>query len=203
MTREVAIMIFDNVEVLDFCGPFEVFAVCRAESGDSHFEVFTVAQHDGPVIARNGLSVNPAYTFDSCPKPDIIVIPGGRGTRTEVDNEIAIDWIRRTSQDTEQTLSVCTGAFLLAKAGLLTDLQATTYHTAFDALQAIDSSITLRPGERFVDNGHVVTSAGVSAGIDMSLYVVAKLLGIETANRTAQHMEYEHWSERFVSSLES
>ncbi|PJF22924.1 MAG: AraC family transcriptional regulator [Phototrophicales bacterium] len=200
MKRRVAIMIFDDVEVLDFCGPFEVFAVTRDyRDGETElFDVYTVAEKDTPVIARNGLSVNPAYTLETCPKPDILLVPGGRGTRTEMNNPIIVNWVAKQAPQCELVLSVCTGAFILAKANLLKGLAATTYHTAFDLLQELEPSVTIKRGERFVDNGQVVTSAGISAGIDMALYIVARLHGLEQARWTAQHMEY-HWAEIGVS----
>jgi len=193
MVRNIAIVIFDEVEVLDFCGPFEVFAVTRDQetNTESLFNVYTVAEEDRPIIARNGLSVNPNYTLENCPKPDIFLIPGGRGTRTEVNNPMLIDWIKAQEPQSELVLSVCTGAFLLGKAGLLAGLSATTYHTEFDALQQIEPTATLRPDKRFVDNGRIITSAGISAGIDMSLYIVAKLHGMGQALHTAQKMEYD------------
>jgi transcriptional regulator GlxA family with amidase domain len=192
--RKLAILIFDDVEVLDAMGPFEVFAVTRDLTTQSPlFRVYTVAEHERPIIARNGLSINATYMLENCPKPDILLIPGGRGTRSEIYNLKLIDWIRETAAQAEMVLSVCTGALLLAKAGLLKNLSATTYHTAFDELRGIEPNITLQPGCRFVDNGRVITSAGVSAGIDMSLYVVAKLLGKAQAVQAAQHMEYEYY----------
>lgn len=192
--RKLAILIFDDVEVLDAMGPFEVFAVTRERlSHDPFFKVYTVAEHERPIIARNGLSINATYTLDNSPKPDILLIPGGRGTRSELFNLKLIDWIGETAEQAEMVLSVCTGALLLAKAGLLRNLSATTYHTAFDELRGIEPNITLHPGRRFVDNGRIITSAGISAGIDMSLYVVAKLLGKAQAIQTAQHMEYEYY----------
>ena len=197
--RNVAIMIFDDVEVLDFCGPFEVFGVSHDEDRNALFNVFTIAEKDAPVIARNGLSVNPNYTLETCPKPDIFLVPGGQGTRREINNSVLIDWIRDQAPDAELVLSVCTGALMLAKAGLLNGLSATTYHTAFDMLGDLAPNTQLCPGERFVDNGKIITSAGISAGIDMSLYTVAKLHGLEQAKRTAQHMEY-FWDETLVST---
>ncbi len=193
MVRNVAIMIFDDVEVLDFCGPFEVFAVSRdKDDGVTQlFNVFTVAENDAPVIARNGLSVNPNYTLENCPKPDIFLIPGGRGTRKAIDNPTLLQWIIDAEPEAELVLSVCTGAFLLGKVGLLDGLAATTYHTEFDTLQTIAPAVTVKRGERFVDNGRVVTSAGISAGIDMSLYIVSKLHGKAQALYTAQRMEYD------------
>lgn len=191
MTRHVAILIFDDVEVLDFCGPFEVFAVTRdyTDGVTELFKVYTVAQKPGPVIARNGLSVNPTYTLDNHPKPDIFLVPGGRGTRTAMFNDTLLNWIK--AQQAELTLSVCTGALMLARAGVLEGLAATTYHTAFDLLAEHAPNTTLRPGDRFVDNGTVITSAGISAGIDMALYVVSKLHGAKQAEWTAAHMEYD------------
>lgn len=191
--RKLAILLFDDVEVLDFAGPFEVFSVTRdMQTRKPCFEVYTVAEHNRPVIARNGLSVNPTFTLEQAPQPDILLIPGGKGTQRELLNPPLIDWIGQAAASAKLVLSVCTGALLLAKAGLLRDLTATTYHTAFDELRAIEPNITLRPGKRFVDNGRVITSAGVSAGIDMSLYVVAKLHGKSHAADTARRMEYEY-----------
>jgi transcriptional regulator GlxA family with amidase domain len=201
MPRNVAILIFNDVEVLDFCGPFEVFAVSRdhLDNATALFNVYTVAEA-GPVIARNGLSVNPAYRLDDCPDPDIVIVPGGRGTRTEVNNPVVLDWVAKHS-GAELVLSVCTGAFLLAKTGQLDGLAATTYHTAFDTLRDLAPTAELRPGSRFVDNGRVITSAGISAGIDMSLYVVARLHGRAQAAWTARHMEYTHWDGSLAAAL--
>lgn len=192
--RKLAILIFDEVEVLDFCGPFEVFAVTRdPETMTERFEVYTVAEHDRPVIARNGLSVNPAYTIHNSPKPDVLLIPGGRGTRALLDNLSVLEWIKTQAVHAELVLSVCTGALVLARVGLLKGQRATTYHTAFDELQQQEPDLTLCPGERYVDNGKVVTSAGISAGIDMSLYIVERLHGVAQAQWTAQHMEYDYY----------
>lgn len=191
--RNVAILIFEDVEVLDFAGPFEVFGVARREDGTAPFNVFTVAETSAPVTARNGLSVNPAYSLDACPNIDLLLIPGGRGTRPLIHNARIIQWIQQQAAPAELVLSVCTGALLLGKAGLLDGLAATTYHTAFDTLREVAPNTTQRPGVRWVDNGKVITSAGVSAGIDMALHVVGRLLGPAQADKTARHMEYEHW----------
>ena len=188
--RNVAILIFDEVEVLDFCGPFEVFGVTGRSSEDAPFNVYTVAERSAPVLARNALSVNPRYTIDDCPPPDLLVIPGGMGARKEMHNATVIEWIKRCAEPSELVLSVCTGALLLANAGLLNGLAATTHHGAFDLLREAAPQTEVREGERFVDNGKVITSAGISAGIDMSLYVVARLLGEEVARDTAERMEY-------------
>ncbi len=189
--RNVAILIFDEVEVLDFCGPFEVFGVTGYKDGTEPFNVYTVAEGPGPLIARNGLSINPAYTIADCPRPDILVVPGGLGTRKEMDNPVLREWIEDRAKEAELTLSVCTGALMLAKAGLLEGLSATTHHDGMELLKELAPDATVEEEERFVDNGRIVLSAGISAGIDTSLHVVAKLLGTEQALDTARYMEYE------------
>jgi transcriptional regulator GlxA family with amidase domain len=220
MTRNVAILIFDEVEVLDFCGPFEVFGVTgtavrstevskekpyspkekpfqsykTAERNDEKpFHVYTVAEKAEPVYARNGLSVNPAYSIENCPTPHILLVPGGYGTRAQMYNTVLLDWISEQATHVELLLSVCTGSLMLGKAGLLDGLSATTHYGAMDILRGVAPNTTICPDERYVDNGKIITSAGISAGIDMSLYVVARLLGEETAAQTARHMQYDYW----------
>ncbi len=193
--RNIAIVIFDDVEVLDFCGPFEVFSVAGGHGQDGVWRVFTVAHTTNAISTRGGLSVNPTYTLETCPQPDIVVVPGGRGTRREMVNDALLSWIRRVSDTAELILSVCTGALILANAGLLEGLNVTTHHEALALLGDLAPTAHICPYERFVDNGRVVTAAGISAGIDMALYIVARLLGPEKALTTARHMEYE-WLER-------
>lgn len=189
--RNVAILIFDEVEILDFCGPYEVFGVTGKRNNSAPFNVYTVAEHSKPVIACNQLSINPQYTIANCPPSDILLVPGGYGTRQEMHNQVLINWINQCFPQSEVLLSVCTGALLLAKAGLLENLAATTHHLAIDLLQEVAPNTEIRAGDRFVDNGKIILSAGISAGIDMSLYVVAKLLGNEAARETAEYMEYD------------
>ena len=189
--RNVAILLFDEVEVLDFAGPFEVFSVTGRREGRSPFNVYTVAERSGPVLARNELSINPRYTLASCPPPDIVVLPGGFGTRREMNNAVVIDWIQQVAPAAELVLSVCTGALLLARAGLLDGLAATTHHGALDLLREAGPNTEVRPDARVVDNGRVILSAGISAGIDMSLHVVSRLLGQAQAEETAAYMEYD------------
>ncbi|WP_366854231.1 DJ-1/PfpI family protein [Microcoleus sp. PH2017_22_RUC_O_B] len=155
------------------------------------FAVSTVAENPGAVSARNGLSVNPHCTFSDCPPPDILIVPGGLGTRKLIDNSAVINWIKDCSQTAELVLSVCTGSLLLAKAGLLGGLAATTHHGALDLLRELAPNTTIIENQRFVDNGKIITSGGIAAGIDMSLYVVGKLLGTAQATQTAEHMEYK------------
>lgn len=197
--RNVAILIFNDVEVLDFAGPFEVFSITGKRSNLDPFNVYTVAE-TSPVLARNQLSINPHYLLSDCPPPDILIVPGGGGyhadgtpygTRKEIDNQRLLDWIKQYSQTTEKLLSVCTGALLLAKIGLLEDKVATTHQGAIVQLSEMLSKGQVYPEARIADNESVVLSGGISAGIDMSLYVVSQLLGLETAQETAQYMEYD------------
>lgn len=190
-TRTVAILLFDDVEVLDFAGPFEVFGVTGKRENATPFEVVTVAERAGPIRARNGLTVTPRYSFDDCPRPDILVVPGGYGTRREMHNERAIDWIRAQIPTAEVIFSVCTGALLLARAGLLDGLEVTTHHGALELLAKTAPDSIVRSDRRFIDNGSVVTSAGVAAGMDASLHVVARLLGTDQARETADYIEYD------------
>jgi transcriptional regulator GlxA family with amidase domain len=189
-TRNLAILIFDDVEVLDFCGPFEVFSVANRFTDPPAFHVFTVAEKTGPVLTRGGLSVNPHHRLVDCPRPDLLLVPGGQGTRREMHNAVLIDWIKARSSEAELVLSVCTGALLLAKAGLLDGLEATTHHRAIDLLRQTAPNTVIPAARRFVDNGRVICSAGIAAGIDMSLHVVGRLLGKEIAEKTARQMEY-------------
>ena len=189
-TRTLAIVIFDEVEVLDFCGPFEVFSVANRFTDPPAFRVFTVAETPGPVLTRGGLGVNPHHRLTDCPRPDLLLVPGGQGTRREMHNDVLTEWIRQASEKAELVLSVCTGALLLAKAGLLDGLEATTHHGATDLLRQVAPKTTVHADRRFVDNGRVVCSAGIAAGIDMSLHVVSRLLGREVAVKTARQMEY-------------
>lgn len=189
-TRTLAILLFDDVEVLDFCGPFEVFSVANRFLPDRAFVVLTVAEKPGPIVTRGGLSVNPHYLLTDVPSPDILLIPGGQGTRKEMHNPELIDWIRTTSITTELVLSVCAGALLLAKAGLLDGLESTTHHGAIDLLRQTAPSTVVHTDRRYLDNGRVICSAGIAAGIDMSLYVVSRLHETEVAKQICEQMEY-------------
>jgi transcriptional regulator GlxA family with amidase domain len=189
-SRTLSILIFDEVEVLDFCGPFEVFSVANQFADAPTFNVLTVAERASPIRTRGGMSVNPHHALADCPKPDILLVPGGQGTRTEIRNPTLINWISQTAATAELILSVCTGSLMLAKAGLLDGLEATTHHSAIDLLRRLAPNTTIHAERRFVDNGRIICSAGVSAGIDMSLHVVARLLGDEVATKTARQMEY-------------
>jgi transcriptional regulator GlxA family with amidase domain len=191
MKKHVAILIFDDVEVLDFAGPFEVFAVTDELRAHEPFHVFTVAEMRATIRARNGLKVLPDFTLESCPQAQVLVIPGGWGTRALLNRPSLLEWVRKQARSADVVMSVCTGALVLAKAGLLDGLRATTHHACIDLLRELAPAAMLAVGERFTDNGKVCTSAGVSAGIDLSLHVVERLLGREAADTTAKEMEYE------------
>ncbi|MBP3954426.1 DJ-1/PfpI family protein [Gemmata sp. G18] len=184
--KNVAIFVHDGVELLDFAGPGEVFAA--AGSGRA-FKVFTVAAGAGPITSQGFLKVTPSYTFADCPKPDIIVLPGG-ATGNALKDERVVEWVKKASSNAEVTLSVCTGAFILGRAGLLDGKNATTHWASIERLKKEYPKTTVHADKRFVDNGKIVTSAGVSAGIDASLHVVEKLHGKEEAEKTARYMQY-------------
>lgn len=188
--RNTAILMFDDVEVLDFAGPFEVFSVTNELGNYSLLNVYTVARDTTPITARNGLSVIPDHSINDAPRPDILIVPGGSGTRPILQQQDILNWIERTSQCAEKVLSVCTGALLLAKVGLLDGLKSTTHHSAFELLGQLAPSTEIVRNARFVDNGKVITAAGISAGMDMSLYVIEMLYGKVTAQHTAEYMEY-------------
>lgn len=184
--RKVAILVYPGVELLDFAGPGEVFA--SANHGRA-FEVFTVGLSKEPITSQGFLQVVPTHTFSDAPEPDVVVVPGG-GARSLIESPTAMDWLRRVSAEAEVVMSVCNGAFVLARAGLLDGLEATTHHNGLEALRRAVPTATVHGDRRFVDNGRVVTAAGVSAGIDASLHLVARLVGESEARQTARYMEY-------------
>jgi transcriptional regulator GlxA family with amidase domain len=186
--RSVAIFLYPGVEVLDFSGPAEVFA---ATDDGKAFNVFTVAAAAEPIISQGFLKVVPQYTIKDCPAPDILVIPGG-SVRSSVNNPDVVEWVKTSSEKSEVVLSVCTGVFLAGKAGLLEGQAATTHWAFIDRLKAAHPGTTVKENVRFVDNGKVVTAAGVSAGIDGALHVVKRLHGPEEARKTARYMEYRY-----------
>jgi transcriptional regulator GlxA family with amidase domain len=196
MTRQVGIYIFDEVEVLDFAGPFEVFSTAsrmkiRRQPGAARpFEVFTVADANRPVCARGGLKVQPAFDIASHPAIDLFIVPGGVVT-AELERNPIIEWIARTAAGSTITASVCTGAFLIARAGLLAGRTITTHWEDIDDFRAMFPEIPVQGDQRWIDAGPVVTSAGISAGLDMSLHLVARLEGDELAVRTARQMDYD------------
>lgn len=195
MRRNVAILLFDDVEVLDFAGPFEVFAVTDELHGHTVFNTFTVGAIPGTVRAVSGLKVIPDYTLENAPAPSVLVAPGGQGTRALIKKPALLEWIRARSKRAEITMSVCTGALVLGQAGLLDGLRVTTHHECLDLLREIAPAAIIDPTRRFHDNGRILTAAGISAGIDCSLHVVARLAGAEAADQTARYMEYGRFAQ--------
>ncbi len=192
MKRNVGILIFDNVEVLDFCGPFEVFSVTTELNQYGPFEVFTVASTKAAVTTVNGMSVNPRYSFNDAPPIDILVIPGGAGTRALVGDQETLNWLFQRHSLSEITFSVCSGARLIGILGLLDHLPYTTHRLVFDHMAEIAPDAIPVRNERFVDNGKIMTSGGISAGIDLSLHIVGKLLGERVRTNTSTYMEYPY-----------
>lgn len=195
--KRVGIVLFEDIEVLDFCGPFEVFsAVCLNEAqrreDPSPFEVWLVAETPEPVTTTGKMKVVPHYTFESCPRLDILVVPGGWGTRKELNNPTMLEWLRARAAQVETLTSVCTGSMLLGFAGLLNGLHATTHWRSLDWMRDSFPEVTVESQQHVVEDGRVVTSAGISAGIDMALKVVARYFGENIARATARHMEYPY-----------
>jgi transcriptional regulator GlxA family with amidase domain len=195
--KRVGILIFPQVEVLDFCGPFEVFSVTRLNEAarreePSPFEVLVVAERAEPVTATGGLRVIPDVTIDTCPALDVLVVPGGWGTRSEIKNERLVAWIAARGRQVETLTSVCTGSMLLGQAGLLDGRHATTHWRALPWMRESFPTVTVEEKLHVVEDGNVLTSAGISAGIDMALRVVARYHGEDVARATARNMEYRY-----------
>ena len=189
--RTVAILAFDDMEVLDFAGPYEVFNVAGELGEGQPFSVFSVGLTDAPAVGRGGFTVAPTYSLDDAPPPDVLVVPGGAGTRRLLHDERLLPWLRERAAEVEVLLSVCTGALVLGAAGLLDRRPATTHHDAFDELAAVSPTTTVVRGQRFVrSSDRILTSAGVSAGVDASLHVVQQLVGRPTRDRVATEMEW-------------
>ncbi len=180
--KRAAILIFDGVQIIDYTGPYEVF-------GQAGFEVFTVGVTVDPITTSMGMKVTPSYTLEDGPEPDVIIIPGGGVTKAQSDPKI-IKWIQDSEKEVDHILSVCNGAFILAKTGLLDGKTATTFYGLIDGFRAIAPKTTVVTDKRYVDNGKIITTAGLSSGIDGSLYVISKLMGKARAQMVALNMEY-------------
>ncbi|WP_168118742.1 GNAT family N-acetyltransferase [Paenibacillus sp. HB172176] len=190
--RNVAVLVYEKVDLLDFVGPFDVFGLAGREGV---FHVYTVGEKQEPLNTVSGLTILPKYSFNDCPKADILIVPGGLGSRAMIHHAAVIDWIRCSAEGAEMILSVCTGALLLAKAGLLNGLKVTTNRRAFDLLrELLPSDAMIAEEVRYVDNGKVITSGGVTTGFDAALHAVSRLCGEQRAIETASRLEYR-WSE--------
>lgn len=200
MTINVGIYLYNEVEVLDFAGPFEVFSTAsrvhsrRSLESDNLFNVFTVTEEQSAVIARGGLKIMPEYSISKHPEINVLIVPGGIVTE-ELKKDLVVSWVQNSSRIADITASVCTGAFLLAKAGLLKSKRATTHWEDIDDLGSMFPDIKLQKNARWVDEGRIVTAAGISAGIDMSLHLISRAANRDLAIRTARQMEYD-WAEK-------
>jgi transcriptional regulator GlxA family with amidase domain len=194
-TRRVGILVFPDVEVLDFCGHFEVFSVTRLDENGrredtSPYDVILVAEKKETVVATGGLKVVPDYGLEDCPPLDMLVVPGGWGTRREMNNDRVIAWLRERAREVSTLTSVCTGSLLLGKAGLLDGKRATTHWRVLDEMRGWFPAVTVIDDLHVVEEGDLLTSAGISAGIDIALRVVARHHGEAVARARARHMEY-------------
>ncbi|WP_456279244.1 DJ-1/PfpI family protein [Bacillus sp. AK128] len=189
---KVGIFLFDEIEVLDFAGPFEVFSVTSYENDDKPFIVKTISEKGELIHVRNGLKVQPDYGFHHMPQFDIVIIPGGLGVRErEIYNDRVITWISAEMEKVQLMTSVCTGALLLAKTGILNGKKATTHWASLERFKNEFPKVDVQEGVKFVDEGNVITSAGISAGINMSFHIVKRLVGAEIAMSAAKRMEYD------------
>lgn len=195
MTLNVGIYVYDNAEVLDFSGPYEVFSTAariktrKEPKAPKAFDVFLIADSQRVVNARAGFSVLPRYTITNHPPLDVLIVPGGVH-HIEIERPEILAWIANMAACTEVTASVCTGSFILASAGLLQGQPATTHWEDLGELQSAFPDIAVQAGVRWVDLGNIITSAGVAAGIDMSLHLVARLENLELAQATARQIDF-------------
>lgn len=193
--KNVGIIIFNDVEVLDYCGPFEVFSVARLNEErryqeQSPYEVLLIAQSSQIITTTGGMKVLPHFTFKICPSLDVLVVPGGVGTRSEMKNEVMLSFVQAQTQQVEILTSVCTGSLILGGAGVLDGHRATTHWRSLDLMQQMFPNVNVDRLCHVVQDGNLITSAGISAGIDMALLVVARHFGEPVARATARHMEY-------------
>ncbi|WP_094603387.1 Isonitrile hydratase [Sporomusa silvacetica DSM 10669] len=191
----VGIFLFNGIELLDFAGPYEVFSVATELHNYQLFNVFTITEDGADIRSVNGLRVIPDYDFKNHPHIDVLIVPGGNGTKTEMNKDVVLQWLEKQNNNSQITMSICSGTRLLGKIGLLDNLKIITHHEVIADMQEITPTAIIEERVRFVDNGKILTSAGISAGIELSLYVVAKLYGKEVADKTAIYMEYGNWEE--------
>lgn len=190
--RTVVMILWDGVELLDFAGPGEVFSAADAvsrDAGERGFEVITVTADGKSIMSQGFLTVVPAFSIKTAPSPDILIVPGGNSREARLDDRL-IEYIKHVSATAEVVFSVCTGAFLLNRAGLLDGLTVTTYHEQIDELRGLAPRATVVNTERYIDSGKVITSAGVASGIDASFHLLGRLTSPEIARATALKIEY-------------
>ncbi len=189
--KSIGILLFDDVEELDAVGPWEVLAFWTRQFPDDGWQVTTFSRDGTPVTAAKGLVLHPAHSYETVPQLDVLIYPGGQGTRAHLVDDTQLDWVRRQRARVALMTSVCTGSLVYARAGLLAGRPATTHWASLDLLRELEPTLTVRPDDRFVDDGDIVTSAGVSAGIDMALHLVARLRDVERARQVRRGIQYD------------
>lgn len=190
MSRNIGLFIFEGAEELDWVGPWEVLAAWAQNYPEDEVTVFTLSREDGPVVCAKGMKAIADYTWETAPRIDVLLYPGGRGNRAHLADEEVLDWVRGVAADAELVTSVCTGSLVLAKAGLLDGRPATTHWENLEQLRALGVE-DVRDGDRFVDTGDVITAAGVSAGIDMALHLIVRLHSEDRARQVKRYIQYE------------
>lgn len=190
MTR-IAVFVFEGAEELDFVGPWEVLTMWARMNPDDDVEVFLLAPTAEPVTCAKGMRVIPDHSWDTAPEIDVLVYPGGEGNRVQIGDETFRGWVRKVADSGALMTSVCSGALVYADAGLLDGKAATSHWSVLDVLPSLGNDIEVRPDDRFVDAGNVITAAGVSAGIDMALHLVARLHSVERAKEVKHYIQYD------------
>ena len=191
MSKNIGILLFPQVEELDAVGPWEVLSYWTRNHPDDGFAVTTLSQFGGVIDCAKGLRVEAQCSYPDAPPLDVLVYPGGQGTRPHLQDDAQLEWVRRQRNEVPLLTSVCTGSLVYAAAGLLAGRPATTHWSALDKLAELDPTIEIRPDDRFVDDGDIVTSAGISAGIDMALHIVHRLAGLDRAREVRRGIQYD------------
>lgn len=189
--KQIGILLFSDVEELDAIGPWEVLSYWSRNFPDDGYAVSCLSRAGGLVQCAKGLVVQAHHSYADAPPLEVLLYPGGQGTRSHLSDDAQLDWVRRQRDDVPLMTSVCTGSLVYAAAGLLSHRPATTHWASLARLAELDPTIDVRPDERFVDDGDVVTSAGISAGIDMALHLVARLGGTERARQVRRGIQYD------------
>ncbi|MBL3519397.1 DJ-1/PfpI family protein [Arcobacter lanthieri] len=200
MQKVVGIFVFDDIEVLDFCGPFEVLSVTRLDETKrletlSPFDVKLISIKKEVIFTKGNMKIIPDFDFEDCPKLDILIVPGGMGTRKLMYDEKVLEFVKQKSKEVELLSSVCTGSLILANAKLLEGVQATTHWKSLQRMEEEFKSVKVCRDKHFVEDKNIISSAGISAGIDMALYIVKRYFGEEVSRTTAKHMEYSYLEE--------
>ncbi|MFV7791147.1 DJ-1/PfpI family protein [Aliarcobacter lanthieri] len=200
MQKVVGIFVFDDIEVLDFCGPFEVLSVTRLDETKrletlSPFDVKLISIKKEVIFTKGNMKIIPDFDFEDCPKLDILIVPGGMGTRKLMYDEKVLEFVKQKSKDVELLSSVCTGSLILANAKLLEGVQATTHWKSLQRMEEEFKNVKVCRDKHFVEDKNIISSAGISAGIDMALYIVKRYFGEEVSRTTAKHMEYTYLEE--------